>query len=132
MFFIFLLFSSVALIGKNALSVYEEGTLEQVLFEQWRHHQQWRNVDNVENGGARLGLLGTMTTVSEGEPISNVKTVAMVRMMTMMMRMVVVIMRMLIMTMMVRMMNMTTMIAEAEEVKKNHRCDKECCFEISL
>ena len=55
----------------------------QVLFEQWGHHQQWRNVDNVENGGARLGLLGTMTTVSEGETISNVKTVAMVRMMTM-------------------------------------------------
>ena len=53
---------------------------EQVLFEQWRHHQQWRNVDNVENGGARRRLLGTMTTVSEGETISNVKTVAMVRM----------------------------------------------------
>ena len=70
--------SSVALIGKNALFLCM--IKEQVLFEQWRHRQQWRNVDNVENGGARLRLLGTMTTVSEGETISNMKTVAMVRM----------------------------------------------------
>ena len=68
--------------------------------------QQGRNVDNVENGGARLGLLGTMTTVSEGETISNVKTVAMM------------------------MMPLTMMIAEVEEVKKSHPCDKEGCFEI--
>ena len=132
MLWIFLLFSSVALIGKNALFLCM--IKEQVLFEQWRHHQQWRNVDNVENGGARLGLLGTMTTVSEGETISNVKTVAMVRMknMTLMMRMVVAMMKMMIMTMMMRMMIMTTMIAEVEEVKKNHPCDKEYCFEIAL
>ena len=132
MLWIFLLFSSVALIGKNALFLCM--IKEQVFFEQWRHHQQWRNVDNVENGGARLGLLGTMTTVSEGETISNVKTVAMVRMirMTMMMRMVVAMMKMMLMTMMARMMNMTMMTADAEEVKKNHVCDKECCFEISL
>ena len=70
---------------------------EPVLFEQWRHHQQWRNVDNVENGGARLGLLGTMTTVSEGETISNVKTLARMRMMMMMM-----MMRMMMMMMMMR------------------------------
>ena len=58
--------------------------------------QQWRNFDNVENGGARLELLGTMTTVSEGKTISNVETVAMVRMirMTMMRRMLVAMMRM--------------------------------------
>ena len=131
MFFIFLLFSSVALIGKNALSVYEEGTLEQVLFEQWRHHQQWRNVDNVENGGARLGLLGTMTTVSEGEPISNVKTVARMRMMTMrMMLRMMAIVRMMNVTMMMRM--MTIIVAEVEEVKKSHPCDKEYCFEVSF
>ena len=70
--------------------------------------QQWRNFDNVENGGARLELLGTMTTVSEGETISNVKTVAMM------------------------MMPLTMMIAEVEEVKKSHPFDKEGCFEISL
>ena len=49
-----------------------------------------------------------MTTVSEGETISNVKTVAMM------------------------MMPLTMMIAEVEEVKKSHPCDKEGCFEISL
>ena len=127
MLWIFLLFSSVALIGKNALFLCM--IKEQVLFEQWRHHQQWRNVDNVENGGARLRLLGTMTTVSEGETISNVKTVAMVRMMTMMMMLrMMATMRMMNMTMM--MMLLTMMIATAEEVKKNHPCDKDGWFEI--
>ena len=115
-------FLSVALIGKNALSVYE-----QVLFEQWRHHhQQWRNVDNVENGGARLGLLGTMTAVSEGETISNMKTVAMMRMIMKKMA------RMKMMNITMMMMLLTMMVAEVEEVKKSHPCDKEGCFEISL